>query len=87
MKQYIQMQNEKKEIYLLNDFNCDILVKAKKPITKQLLEVCKYALLEQMINEQTRITEHSKTALDLSLDIYISPGACHPNWGFTLSYW
>ncbi len=59
------MQNENKEIYLFGDFNCDILVKVKKPITKQLLEVCKDALLEQVINGPTRITEHSKTALDL----------------------
>ncbi len=60
-----QMQNKNKEIYLLCNFNCDIIVNAKKPITKQLLEVCKDALLEQMINEPTRITEDSKTALDL----------------------
>ncbi len=58
-----QMQDKNKEIYLLGDFNRDILVKVKKPITKQLLEVCKVALLEQMINEPTRITEHSKTAV------------------------
>ena len=53
------------ELYLLGDFNCEMFTSKPKPITKWLLGLMKDSLLDQVINEPTRVTEKSKTAIDI----------------------
>ena len=57
--------DENKEMYILGDFNCDMLARHKSKITKDVIGATSDVHLEQLINEPTRITPTSSTALDL----------------------
>ena len=55
------------EIYVLEVLNCNLLQLNCDCHTKQLLELCELYNLSQVINEPTRVTQHSETLLDLCL--------------------
>ncbi len=59
------VSDEDKEIYILGDFNCDILTKTRSKVTKDLLSITSDVHLEQIIQEPTRITSTSESAIDL----------------------
>ena len=51
-------------ILILADFNCDIL-RPTNPETKALLDFCNCFNFTQGINQPTRITQYSRTLLDM----------------------
>ena len=53
------------EIVLLGDFNCDYLPHIKAKEVNDLQFVCDLYQLQQQICLPTRVTEHSKTLIDL----------------------
>ena len=55
--------NEKKEILLLGDFNCDMT--RPNAITKKLQSILKAYGLTQIIKEPTRVTKGSSTLIDI----------------------
>ncbi len=59
------VKGENLELCLLEGKYCDILTSKQKLITKELLELMKDCLLDQFINEPTRVGEKSKTTFDL----------------------
>ena len=57
--------DSKNEVVLLGDMNCDFLpIKCSKE-TSNLQFVCDLHQLQQLINLPTRVTDHSKTLIDL----------------------
>ena len=55
------------ELYVLGDLNCNLLQKIPDCLSRRLLELCELFSVSQVINEPTRVTQHSKTLLDLCL--------------------
>ena len=51
-------------IFILADFNCDIL-RPTNPETKAFLDLCNCFNFTQIINQPTRITQYSRTLLDV----------------------
>lgn len=79
-----KMDSENKEVILIGDFNCDwsqVNNGNAKPQTNKLFEIAKIFQFEQMIKEPTRITENSKTLIDLAFtnkpEIVINSGVVH----------
>ena len=63
-----KLDSENKETILIGDFNCDwtgIKSGTMKPQTNKLHEITEAFQFEQMIEQPTRITEHSETIIDL----------------------
>jgi len=54
------------EYYLLGDINCDMLATNLRP-SKHLSDILDIYGLEQLIKDPTRITQHSKTLIDLCI--------------------
>ncbi|XP_028416157.1 uncharacterized protein LOC114539748 [Dendronephthya gigantea] len=79
-----KMDNENKEVILIGDFNCDwsqIVNNNASSQTKKLAELTKTLQFEQLINEPTRVTETSKTQIDLAFtnkpEIIMNTGVDH----------
>ena len=53
------------EVFILGDFNCNMLQKNR--LSGQINELCKARGLNQLVDEPTRITETSSTLIDLIL--------------------
>ena len=63
-----KLDSENKEIILIGDFNCDwtgVKSGTMKPQTNKLHEITEAFQFEQMIEQPTRITDHSETIIDL----------------------
>ena len=63
-----KLDSENKEIILIGDFNCDwtgVKSGTMKPQTNKLHEITEAFQFEQMIEQPTRVTEHSETIIDL----------------------
>ena len=63
-----KLDSENKEIILIGDFNCDwtgVKSGIMQPQTNKLHEITEAFQFEQMIEQPTRITEHSETIIDL----------------------
>ena len=58
------MSDEKKEILLLGDLNCNVFDSTCKRQLKQLFSIY---ILKQLIKNATRITESSQTLIDIVL--------------------
>ena len=58
---------ENKEFYLLGDLNCNLLPEHLDSNSSQLLNIMEIYGLSQLINEPTRITQNSRTLIDLCL--------------------
>ena len=56
---------ETKEIYMLGDFNCDLLASRSHRATTMLNSISEIYQLEQLITEPTRCTINSNTLIDL----------------------
>ena len=56
---------ENLEFYLLGDINCDLLAESPDNSTKELLSISTIYNLSQIISQPTRITNTSKTLIDL----------------------
>ena len=61
----LKIDEERKDIIFLGDFNCNILADPLSCYTKRLLEICQNYSLSQMIKEPTRVTPLSSTLIDL----------------------
>ncbi len=64
-----KMDSENKEVILIGDFNCDwsqIVNNHANSQTKKFVELTKTLQFEQLIKEPTRVTESSKTQIDLA---------------------
>ena len=61
------LDSEEKEIIILGDLNCDISAPIPSTYTKKLLALFEYYQLNQLINEPSRITESTRTTIDLIL--------------------
>ena len=59
------LDNEEKEIVILGDFNYDLLNRSVTHNSDNFLEILNLYQLHQLINEPTRITETSKTLIDV----------------------
>ena len=62
------MDNEEKEIVILGDFNYDLLNQSVTHNPDNFLEILNLYQSHQLINEPTRITETSKTLIDVRCD-------------------
>ena len=63
------IDSENKEIILIGDFNCDwtgVKSGTMKSQTNKLHEITEAFQFEQMIEQPTRITDHSETIIDLA---------------------
>ena len=60
------MDNENKEIYILGDLNINLLAQ-NASICKKLQEIMELYQLTQIINDPTRITESSRSLLDVCI--------------------
>jgi endonuclease/exonuclease/phosphatase family metal-dependent hydrolase len=58
------MDSENKEIISIGDFNCDWL-QPDKIETRRLSHLARMYQIDQMIDEPTRVTERSRTQIDL----------------------
>ena len=56
---------ENGELYLLRDINCDVSSESPNCNTTNLLNICNIFNLSQVISEPTRITNTSKSLIDL----------------------
>ena len=56
---------ENGELYLLGDINCDVSSESPDCNTTNLLNICSIFNLSQVISEPTRITNTSKSLIDL----------------------
>lgn len=56
---------ENRELYILGDLNSDLLQNNYHKPTRLLQSLCELYQLNQVISEPTRITEHSKTLIDI----------------------
>ena len=79
-----KMDSENKEVILIGDFNCDwsqIVNNNANSQTKKFVELTKTLQFEQLIKEPTRVTESSKTQIDLAFtnkpEIVINSGVVH----------
>ena len=61
----LKIDEERKDIIFLGDFNCNILADPLSCYTKRLLEICQNYSLSQMIKEPTWVTPLSSTLIDL----------------------
>ena len=61
---------ENLEFYLLEDINCDLLAESPDNSTKKLLSISTIYNLSQIISQPTRITNTSKTLIDLCFTNY-----------------
>ena len=61
---------ENLEFYLLGDINCDLLAESPDNSTKELLSISTIYNLSQIITQPTRITNTSKTLIDLCFTNY-----------------
>ena len=58
---------ENKELYLLGDVNCNLLPEATAHISSSLTNILDIYGLSQLITEPTRITQVSKSLIDLCI--------------------
>ena len=79
-----KMDSENKEVILIGDFNCDwsqIVNNNANSQTKKFVELTKTLQFEQLIKEPTRVTESSKTQIDLAFtnkpEIVTNSGVVH----------
>ena len=79
-----KVDSENMEVILIGDFNCDwsqIANKNANSQTKKLVELTKTLQFEQLIKEPTRVTEISKTQIDLAFtnkpEIVFNSGVDH----------
>ena len=74
------VDNENKEIYILGDLNINLLVQ-NVSIAKKLQEIMELYQLTQIINDPTRITEFTKSLLDVCItsspEKIVSSGVIH----------
>ena len=56
------------ELYVLGDLNCNLLQKSPDCLSRRLLELCELFSVSQVINEPTRVTQHSNVARSLFND-------------------
>ena len=65
-----------KEVILIGDFNFDLKRSSKSAACKCFVDMFKECGLKQIIRDYTRVTQHSKTLIDLFLtsrpDLYIT---------------
>ena len=59
------LDSEDKEIILIGDLNCNILAISADNNTSKLNLLAELYQLDQLINEPTRVTDHSSTLLDV----------------------
>ena len=66
---YLKQCNRKlpheKEVFILGDFNCNML--SKNALSSKIKDLCSSLSLKQLIEESTRITPQNSTLLDLIL--------------------
>ena len=63
-----QIDNEDKETYILGDLNCNLLDQTNLDNdAKHLLRILEIYQLTQLINELTRITQRSKSLMDVCI--------------------
>ena len=62
-----QLDNEDKELFILGDLNCNYLAKQADYPTNKLTLLSEELQLTQLITEPTRITENSRTLIDVIL--------------------
>ena len=60
-----QLDNEDKELYILGDLNCNLLAEQKDQPTNRLLLLSEEFQLTQLIKEATRITDKTRTLIDV----------------------
>lgn len=60
-----ELDSEEKEIYLVGDLNCNLLATANCKATVLLQTLAETYQLTQLVSEATRVTESSKTLIDL----------------------
>ena len=56
---------ENKDFILMGDLNCNLLSPNPSCHTKRLVDICEDANLEQVINEPTRVVQHTSTLIDV----------------------
>ena len=61
------MDAENLELYLLGDLNCDLLPESVNINSSHLLNIMDIYSLTQLITEPTRVTQYSRTLIDLCL--------------------
>ena len=59
-----KIDDERNDLYILGDFNCDLIKTVPDCATKNLKTLLETYQLSQLINEPTRITETSSTLID-----------------------
>ncbi|XP_057295887.1 uncharacterized protein LOC130624320 [Hydractinia symbiolongicarpus] len=64
-KQCFNKFPKEKEVFILGDFNCNML--SKYALSSKIKELCSTLFLKQHITEPTRVTENSSTLIDLIL--------------------
>ena len=74
------MDNKSKEVYILGDLNCNMFERTLFS-TRKLIEILELYLMYQLINNPTRVTEFTKSLLDICITSYpeniIYPGVLH----------
>ena len=66
-KLFQNLDNERKELILVGDLNCDFINNAANNQTKQLIDLINAFQLTQLIKEPTRITDTTATLLDVAI--------------------
>ena len=67
IKELIELvDNKSKEIYILGDLNCNMLEPTLQS-TKRLNEILELYQMQQLINNPTRVTELSRSLLDVAM--------------------
>ena len=61
------LDNERKELILVGDLNCDFIKNAANNQTKRLIDLINVFQLTQLIKEPTRITDTTATLLDVAI--------------------
>ena len=54
-----------KDIIMMGDFNADVIASKPCKYTRSLIHATRLHGLSQLVKEPTRVTEHTKTAIDL----------------------
>lgn len=62
-----RLDHEDKELYILGDLNCNFIAEQKDHPTNKLIQLSEDFQLTQLINEPNRITEKSRTLIDVVL--------------------